>query len=395
MNMDILNNEVQDFLAKHANDNPKSIALKKSPFVTVNSSELATQLESRQRVQKKLPLWFGTPGIYFPPSLSIEQASSEETATYKAGLIAEGSSLLDLTGGIGVDSFYFSRRAKKVVHCELNPDLSAIAKHNATVLAAENIEFFDGDGLEFLNRSEVGAFQTLYIDPSRRVNTRKVFMLRDCEPNIVEIQGQLLRKASTVIIKTAPLLDISLTLTELESVKEVHIISLKNECKEVLFILVENFTKSPILKAVGLGHKGVNFEFSFRQEEEKEATATFSIPQNYLFDPDTALLKAGCFKLLSQRYAIDKIHVNTHLYTSANPLPDFPGRGLKIKEVLEYKDFKKRKDKWKANVVSRNFPLKVEELRKKHKIEESELDFLYFCKGLNEVLYVLLAKRLS
>lgn len=394
MNKGILSHEVQDFLKSHFKENSREIALRKSPFANVSSSELANQLESLQKAEKKLPLWFRTSGIYFPPSLSIEQASSEETALYKANLISENTSLIDLTGGIGIDSYYFSKCAKKVVHCELNPDLSEIAKHNAEVLGAKNIESYAGNGIEFLKEQSTDTFQTIYLDPSRRVKTRKVFMLQDCEPNVIKIQKDLLEKASTIIIKTAPLLDISLALTDLMHVKEVQVISLKNECKEVLFILEKDFTNKPIIKAVGLG-KESDFEFKFLQQEEKDAIADYSLPKSYLFDPDVALLKAGCFKLLSTRYAVQKIHPNTHLYTSENSLNDFPGRRFKVNETYEYKDFKKKKTDWSANVVSRNFPLSVAELRKKHRITESAKEYLFFCRAIDEKLYVIHADRLA
>lgn len=394
MNEGILSMEVQDFLRENANADPKTIALQKSSFVQVSSSELATQIESRQKTEKKIPLWFCSPGIYFPPSLSIEQASSEDTALYKAALLEENTSLADLTGGIGIDSYYFSKRAKRVVHCEINENLSKIAEHNAQVLGAKNIEFSRGDGLEFLEEQATGVFQTLYLDPSRRVKTQKVFMLRDCEPNVVEHQQRLLEKASKVIIKTAPLLDISLSISELKNVKEVHIISLKNECKEVLFCLEKDFEGQALVQVAGLSPQ-LNFRFSFFQEEEKQALAHYSLPKNYLFDPDVALLKAGCFKLLSERYEIGKLHVNTHLYTSEHSLPNFPGRRFEIQKTYEYKDFKKEKNKWQANVISRNFPLKVADLRKKHRITESKLDYLFFCKGMDEKLLVIVAKRLA
>ena len=194
MNEDILLPAVQDFLKENAHKNPKELALRKSPFATVSSSELATQLESRRKAEKKLPLWYQTAGIYFPPTLSIEQASSEDTAIYKASLIENHDSLIDLTGGIGVDSYFFSRRVVKVVHCEISPELSKIAKHNAKVLGAKNLEFIEGDGIEFLKKQVKGTFQSIYLDPSRRIKTRKVFMLSDCEPNVVELQGDFLKK---------------------------------------------------------------------------------------------------------------------------------------------------------------------------------------------------------
>lgn len=393
MNKGILAPEVQDFLHKTANADPKAIALQKSPFALVSSSELATQLESRQKTEKKIPLLFHTPDIYFPPSISIEQASSEGTALYKAHLIEENTPLIDITGGIGIDSYYFSKRAKQVVHCEINESLSEIAEHNAQVLKATNIEFHKGDGLAFLKKQRSSTFQTVYVDPSRRVKNKKVFMLKDCEPNVVDLQQFLLKKASNVILKTAPLLDISLSIRELKNVKEVHIISLKNDCKEVLFCLEKDFEGSPLLHAVGLSSQ-LSFAFSFYQEEERSALANYGPPTKFLFDPDVALLKAGCFKLLSERYKIDKLHVNTHLYSSENSVSNFPGRHFEIIKTYEYKDFKKEKNKWQASVISKNFPLKVADLRKKHKIAESKFNYLFFCKGINEKLLVIVAKRL-
>lgn len=394
MNEDILMPTVQVFLKSNVHKNPKDIALRKSPFPSVSSSELATQLESRRKTEKKLPLWYQTDGIYFPSTLSIEQASSEETAIYKANLIEANGSLLDITGGLGIDSYFFSKKVAKVVHCEFNQELSKIAKHNAQLLGAKNIEFIEGDGVGFLKRQTKGTFETIYLDPSRRVKTRKVFMLSDCEPNVIELQEELLAKASTVLIKTAPLLDITRTLADLKHVKEVHVISIKNECKEVLFLLNEGFDQPPVIKVAGLDH-GLKFKFEFLQAQENQATASYELPKRYLYDPDVALLKAGCFKLLSPRFVLDKLHPNTHLYTSDSQLGDFPGRKFEVIEYYEYNDFKKSKASWKANVVSRNFPLKVEELRKKHKIGESKLGFLFFCKAIDEKLYVIQANRLA
>ena len=393
MNDVILSAEVQSFLHKSLNANPKAIALQKSPFAFVSSSELATQLESRQKTENKIPILFKTSGIYFPPTIAIEQASSKETALYKTSLIEENTSLIDITGGIGIDSYYFSKRAKRVVHCEINENLSKIAAHNAGVLKAKNIEFYKGDGLKFLEYHPSNTFQTLYADPSRRVKTQKVFMLKDCEPNVVELQQLLFKKVPKIIIKAAPLLDISLSISELNNVKEVHIISLKNECKELLFVLEKDYEGHALLHAVGLGSK-VNFNFTFYQEEERNAQAVYGPPTNFLFDPDVALLKAGCFKLLSVRYKLDKLHISTHLYTSANSIHNFPGRSFEIVKTYEYKNFKKEKTNWEASVISKNFPLKVADLRKKHKIKESNINFLFFCKGINEKLIVIAAKRL-
>ena len=390
MNKDILNSAVQNFLLAHEKIDSAIIALKKSPFPTVSSLELATQIESRKKAENKLPLWYKTRGIYFPPSISIEQASSETTALYKSSLIKTGSTLIDLTGGFGVDSYYFSLRAKEVTHCELNSSLSALVKHNAALLQSNTL-FIEGDGIAYLKDQK--HYDTIYIDPSRRINTQKVFQLKDCEPNVIDIQELLLEKAETVLIKAAPLLDITQSLKDLNHVNEVQVISLKNECKEVLFILNREVQEAPLIKAISLDDENP-FSFSFYQKEETEAQVTFGEPGSFLYDPNVALLKAGAFKLIAQRYQVQKLHINTHLYTSEERIKDFPGRQFNVVETYEYKDFKKLKKKWKANVISKNFPLKVKELRKRHQIKEDHQAYLLFCKTQEDKLVVIHALRL-
>jgi len=391
MNREILSIAVQRFLVENADADPRKIALGKSPFQYVSSSELASQIESRQKTRKKLPLWFGTASIYYPPAISIEQASSETTALYKATLIEESESLIDLTGGFGIDTFYFSQKAKKVVHCEINLQLSIIAEHNAFQLGKENIQFIKGNGIDFLMKDN-SVFDVVFIDPSRRINTHKVFKLDDCEPNIIRWQQNILDKSKRVIIKASPLLDISLSLSQLKNVKEVHILSIKNECKELLFILEKNYTGIIQINAILL-NENVK-KFSFFDTEERNTPLILGELQNYLYDPDSALLKAGCFKLIAERFKIRKLHLNTHLYTSEDNVHSFPGRVFKITEVIDYKVFKKIKTSLFANVIAKNFPLTVETIRKKHKIGESKNNFMFFCKTADETLKVLLAERI-
>ena len=391
MNREVLKPAVQRFLLENIHADPRKIALAKSPFEKVSSSELATQIESRQKTKKKLPLWYETDSIYYPPSISIEQASSESTALYKSKLIPESQTVIDLTGGFGVDTFYFSLKAKSVIHCEINSQLSEIAAHNAKQLGRNNIQFINGDSIEYIVSND-NFYNTIFIDPSRRVNTKKVFKLDDCEPNIIQYQDELLKKSQQIIIKTSPLLDISLSISQLKHVKEVHIISLKNECKDLLFVLEKNFNGVPLIHAAIL-NENKDFSFSFLEIEEKEAIYQIGEPLQYLYDPDVAILKAGCFKLVAERYKLDKLNLNTHLYTSNDRIESFPGRVFKVKETLVYKDFKKIKAKLSANVISKNFPLNVETLRKKHRIEESDNNFIFFCRTDNDRLSVIFAER--
>jgi len=390
MNREILSDAVQQFLLENENTDPRKIALSKSPFAGVSSSELASQIESRQKTKKKLPLWYRTYKIYYPAGLSIEQTSSEQTARYKTRLIS-GGSIIDLTGGFGVDSFYFSRKAVHVTHCEINEELSEIAKHNADRLGRDNIYFFAGNGVDFILDKEIN-YDTVFIDPSRRVKLQKVFKISDCEPDIVQWQEQILTKCSRLIIKASPLLDISLSLFQLNHVKEVRVLSVKNECKELLFILEKEYA-GEVKVIVALLDDDKETEFEFNEGEERACPLILGSPQTYLYDPDSGLLKAGLFKSIAHRFGLKKLHLNTHLYTSSDKIDDFPGRTLRITEIMDYKDFKKRKESLSANVITKNFPIKAEEVRKKHRIGESENDFLFFCKTMDDSLTVIFAKR--
>ena len=393
MNREILTEAVQKFLRENAEMDPRKLALSKSPFDKITSSELALQIESRQKAKNKLPLWNRTEFIYYPPSISIEQASSEKTALYKSQLIKKGESLIDLTGGFGVDLFYFAKKAKMAVHCEINSELSNIVKHNTEQLGVENMQFHTGNGINFLLNVDDSYYDTVFIDPSRRVNTRKVFKLDDCEPNIIEWQEKIFEKTNRIIVKTSPLLDISLSISQLKNVKEVHVISIKNECKELLFVLEKGYVGETQIHAVLLNDRET--KFSFVESEEKNAPLVIGEPLGFLYDPDSALLKAGCFKLIAPNFQLKKLHLNTHLYSSLNKNQNFPGRVFKIVEVVDYRDFKKTKKEFSANVISKNFPLNVEALRKKHRIGESKNAFMFFCKISDETLKVILTERID
>lgn len=390
MNNRITETEPQQFILTHTKDSSSSIALRKSPFEGISPRELAEQIDSRQRCEKKLPTWFNTAGIYYPSKLSIEQSSSEITAAYKSQLV-KGDLVVDLTGGFGVDSFYISKKVLRVIHCELNPELSDIAKNNASLLQADNIDFHEGDGIAFLSslKERVGA---IYVDPSRRVKSQKVFFLKDCEPDVVSNANLLLSIAPRVMIKTSPLLDISSGLKELSHVSQIHILSIKNEVKELLWVLDDGFEGEPEIICAAINRPHLQ-AFRFQQWQEREAEAAYSLPLTYIYEPDAALLKSGCFKLLCSRFDILKLAKNTHLYTSQELKPDFPGKVFSIEEVSDYKAFTKNTPLKKANVVARNFPLSPEELKKKHKLEDGGEDFLIFTKSAEDKLIAIFARK--
>ncbi|WP_317616550.1 class I SAM-dependent methyltransferase [Pseudozobellia thermophila] len=355
-----------------------SVLLKGALFDDVSNRELAEQLESRKKCQKKLPTWFRTPGIYYPRKLHIEQSSSETTARHKAS-ITTGKSLVDLTGGFGVDSYFFSKNYDRVHHCETNPELSEIAAHNFQILGVDNITAIAQDGIEFLKTTSA-TFDCIYLDPSRRSESnQRVFRLSDCSPDVTEHLSLLFSKAPTILLKTAPLLDITMGLTELDHVKEIHIVAIENDVKELVWVMEREFEGDISIKTTNFTKTTVQ-QFDFNREDEKVATPKYSNAQNYLYEPNSAILKSGAFKTLAQRLDLPKLHRHTHLYTSGTPI-DFPGRAFKVNTVIPYnkKAIKELQIK-KANITTRNFPETVAQLRKKFRIRDGGSDYLFFTR---------------
>lgn len=377
MNKHLLDSAVQFYIQEHLHADVHQIALGKSSFPEVSGKELANQIAARRKSARKLPIWFNAPGIYFPALLSVEQCSSEITAAYKAQL-ATGDSLIDLTGGFGVDSFYFSKLIPSVIHCEINEDLSEIAAYNTGLLGQPNISFMTGDSLAFL-RDTNQQFSTIYIDPARRSESGKVFMLKDCTPNVVENLELLLKKGNRLLIKTAPLLDISMGLKELAHVAEVHIVSVKNECKELIWILEPGFTGITKIVASTLNTRQKQFSFMLGEESHVEIKGEIT-PGSYLYEPDVALLKSGAFNLIAERYHLQKFHSQTQLYTSSSINMAFPGRIFKINEVLSAGLIKKEKHLT-GSVIVRNYPDKAAALVSKYHIKPDDQQFIVFTQS--------------
>lgn len=377
MNKAILNKEVQEFIDVNLRLDTNGLILKKSIFIEVSNKELAEQIIAKLKCKDKLPTWFGLESGLFPVKISIEQTSSEETAKYKASLIS-GKNIVDLTGGFGVDDFYFSRNFESIIHCELNPELSEITEHNFKELGVGNCTFFAGDGMVLLQNSEE-KFDWIYLDPSRRSDVKgKVFLLKDCLPNVPDNLELLFLKSNNVMMKTSPLVDISQGISELKGVKEIHVVAVKNEVKELLWILEKESSGDILIKTVNLiGEDKQEFEFALSSEGNQDLK--YSLPLNYLYEPNSAILKSGAFNQVSVQLELFKLNKHSHLYTSQDLIP-FPGRSFEIKEVVPFqkKVLKKRFGGSKANITIRNFPKKVDELRKDLNIKDGGDVYLFF-----------------
>lgn len=392
MNKNLLNTGVQEYIRNNWNTDIVSVLLKKPIFEGISKKELVEQLEAKKKCEKKLPTWFQTPNIYYPKKINIEQTSSEKTAAYKSQ-IAAGKSLLDLTGGFGVDSYFFSKKIDNLFYTEIDTTLAQIASYNFEVLGAKNIKVIAKDGISFLENTKK-RFDWIYIDPSRRNYLKgKVFRLSECEPNVVKQIDTLFARSNNILLKTSPLLDISKGIEELKNVHEIHVVAINNEVKELLWVLRKSNEASPIIKTVNLKNKAESFDFVL--STEKETDPTYAEPRRYLYEPNAAILKSGAFKVIGERFFLKKLHEHSHLYT-ANELIEFPGRRFKIENVLPYnKKALASLNIKKANVTIRNFPKSVADIRKKHNIKEGGGIYLFFTKNTPKQLIVIVCSKVG
>lgn len=402
-----MNTATRDFIESHLKEDVRQLALQKFPD-DVDKTLVLNQIEARQLLSKKVPSWASNPDLLFPRHLSIEQCSSELTAKYKASIIEGGDTFVDLTGGLGVDSYFLSEKFKTSYYVENQKELCELAEHNFQVLGRK-ITVVNSDAETFLGDcgdARPCVFTDLvFIDPARRdVYNRKMVSLHDCSPDVVDLQNNLLKNAKNVLIKASPMLDVSLITNELQNISEIHIVSVKNECKEVLVKIEPGFEGEINYFCIDLSPVGTSLslqdeiKFGFTDNDEKSAVPTFSsIVKNYLYEPNASLMKSGAFKLISQRFGIDKLHVNSHLYTSDNLISDFPGR---VFEVVGFAPFNKKvkkellNDITEASVAIRNFPMSANELRKALNLKESDKNYVFGTTLIGEKKVVILCKKI-
>ncbi|QYA26399.1 class I SAM-dependent methyltransferase [Gramella sp. MT6] len=391
LNQALLDPEVSKFIRQNQKKDLPALILKGSPFENVSIQELAIQIKGLKVAYKKFPELYNNPEILYPPKLNLEQTSSEITAKYKASLI-NGDKGIDITGGLGIDTYYLSQNFNNFSYCELNEDLAEIAKHNFKVLNANNIKVQVGNGLDFLRNSK-DKFDWIYADPARRDDHGgKVFKFEDCEPNIPENMELLFHKASSILIKSSPILDITSGLTELKYVREIHIIAVRNEVKELLWLLDKDQKGKPLIKTINFEKESIQ-QFS-NEKDDIDKIAEYSLPETFLYEPNSAIMKSGLFDALAIQTGTKKLQHHSHLYTSEK-LIDFPGRKFKITEIKGFKpaELKRYFKSKKANITTRNFPETVENIRKKFKIKEGGNDFIFFTTNMRDEKIVIFCKK--
>ena len=376
MNKNIFDKSVQDYISKNLSTDVFKVILKKQIFPKVTNKEIAEQISAKAKSKKKLPTYFNTPNIYFPNKVNIEQTSSEKTAEFKSKIVT-GNTIIDATGGFGVDSMYFSKEFKKTVYIEENKELFEIVKVNSNKLGLNNIKHLNDDGIEYVKKIDT-VIDLLYIDPSRRnKENKKVHFLSDCTPLIDYDLIESLQNFKTILIKCSPIIDLKKTINDLKVVSKIYIVGINNEVKEVLFKLNKQSNNDIKIKCIDLSNRDLDFEFNINEIDNKKNNDNSEV-LNYLYEPNSMILKSGAFGLICDRYDVKKLNTNSHLYTSKE-LIDFPGRVFTVNSVVNYsKRNLKDLNISKANITTRNFPIDVKDIRKKSKILDGGEDYLFF-----------------
>ena len=398
------NQATLDFIREHADDDVRQVALRGSKMSEVDLSYALEQIAGRQKARVKLPSWASIDGIVYPPHLSMEQCSSEATARYKASIAGKGALFVDLTAGFGVDMAFIAQGFQKAVHVERQPQLCAISSENYSLLGLNHIEVVCGDGIEYLHTMD--HVDLLFIDPARRdEHGGRTYGIADCTPNVLEMLDEMLDKADRVMIKLSPMLDWRKAVSDLGKVNEVHIISVDNECKELLLEVKSEKLKvksnSPSLRVVcvNLLSDGNRECFEFDAHHPLPSSSTFHLSPftfHFLYEPNASIMKAGCFGLLEQRFGVVQLDKNSHLFVSDQEVIGFPGREFLIEKrtSMNKRELKAAlADINKANITVRNFPMSVAELRKRLKLKEGGEVYIFATTIANEGHQLLVCRK--
>ena len=379
--MNLLDKEVQEFMGRYEGATT-ALLLKKPIFKELSNKDLAQQIEGRRVAAKKLPFLLAE-GILFPKGLNLEQTSSEVTAKYKAqGLV--GERFLDLTCGFGVDAFFLSEHFKEVTLVEQDEELLSKVEHNWQVLGRK-ANFIRQTAEHFLEET-TAPYEVIYLDPARRdIHKQKKFLLEDLSPNILALQPLLLQKADKVLTKLSPMIDLSYLLLTLPKISHIHLIAVRNEVKEVLIVQEPKQDVEVQIHCVNLESEEPILQFA--EEALHTAKAVYNAPKQYLYIPNNALLKSGGFNYVAAHFGVEKLEVNTHLYTSEEPKLPFAGRVLQVTAINP----KELKAGSKYCILSKNYPMSVEEIKKKYRLVEGGNEYLIFTRSV-QGLVVLLGK---
>ena len=372
-----MNKVTEDFIREHADADVRQLALQAKKNPEVDLTYALEQIAGRQKAKMKLPSWAKIDGMVYPPHISMEQCSSELTAKYKAEIVPCGNCFVDLTGGFGVDFSFIAKKFKHAVYVERQNHLCAIASENFRLLGLDNAEVVNADGIDYLHQMDHA--DLVFIDPARRDDHGgRTYGIADCTPNVLEVMDELMQKTDMLLLKLSPMLDWRKAVRDLGGASEVHIVSVDNECKELL-IMVRHDVQQIKVVCVNLLSNGERDVFEFDDTESTPMHQNIS-SKTYLFEPNASIMKAGCFDEIQARFPIAQLDNNSHLFVSDHEIPDFPGRRFKIEHVTsmnkrELKEALTGIDR--ANIAVRNFPVSVAELRKKLKLKDGGDVFIF------------------
>ena len=387
-----MNEATLEFIRIHADEDVRQLAFlgKKNP--EVNMAYALDQIAGRQKARVKIPSWASIDGIVYPPHISMEQCSSEQTARYKARIAGNGEKIVDLTAGFGVDMAFMSAGFKQAVHVEMQPQLCAISSENYKHLGLNHVQVVCNDGVGYLHQMEHA--DLIFIDPARRdQHGARTYGIADCTPNVLEIIDEMLQKADRVMIKLSPMLDWQKTVADVGNVSQVHIVSVGNECKELLLEVKKG--KDEKVKVFCVNDDQV---FSYEIGETHPFTPSPLHSFTFLYEPNASVMKAGCFNLISHRFGITQPDANSHLFLSDKLVEGFPGRGFVIERVStmnkrELKEALAGIDK--ANIAVRNFPLSVADLRKRLKLKDGGDVYIFATTDAKKGHLVMVCRKIS
>jgi tRNA A58 N-methylase Trm61 len=384
--------EVNEFISTHLDDDIREVALKLSKLKHLPKEFILNQINGKQKAIKKFSSLFNINNIIYPPDVNLQQSSSEITAKYKSDF-GKDKTVLDLTGGWGVDTLFFAQKAKRVTYVEPKKELFDIAVHNFKVLEKENISYYNQTAEDFLKENN-SSFDIVFLDPDRRVEGNRKIKLEEYSPNVLQLYPKLLKIAEEVLIKVSPLLDIKEVIKKLPNIVEVHIVAVKNECKEVLYLIRKN--------EFGVTVNTINIEderqeiFSF-DYQDSTIEIEYSQPLTYLYEPNAAIMKSGGFNEVAKEFGINKLANNSHLYTSNHIVKEFPGKLFEVIETVPYQKDKIEKyiEGGKLNVAVRNFKETPQQIKKKLKIKDGGEYQAFFTTILNNKQVCVICKRIN
>ena len=373
-----MNDKTRDFIEQNLNADIRQLALKGCRDKDVDLDAAIRQIAGRQTARRKLPSWAALDGILYPPHLNMEQCSSEQTARYKARICSSHPSskpLVDLTGGFGVDFAFMSEAFDEATYVERNSELFAISSANMKILAPK-AKCLNEDGLEVLHRLD--HVSMIFMDPARRDHHgARTYGISDCTPNVLEIKDELLQKADVVMLKLSPMLDWHKAISDLgeQYIKEVHIVSVQNECKELLIVMQQQPAEPPTVYCVN-----DDSVFSYHPSSISSNHISHQSSLIFLYEPNASIMKAGCFAEIEQAFEVSQLAPNSHLFASDQAIADFPGRKFRVTAVtsMNKQELKQAlKDIRQANIAVRNFPMSVADLRKRLKLSEGGNDYIF------------------